>query len=140
MKQHIFLSISLLFLLVITGCRNSTRTSGQDTVQIGLVSPVFPPVVGPGQIKIEILDSRGEPVDDLRLEVKGDMTHAGMVPELASADQSTNGIYIVPFDWTMAGDWIVTVEAADHNGSAAQRRFEFSVDGEVPICNDPNAS
>ena len=97
--------------------------------------------MGESRLVIQILDLAGQPLSDASLSIKGDMTHAGMVPVLAEAQGGdADGYYNVPFEWTMAGDWIVTVEAVLSDGTRAKQRFEFSVlteDGAVCTENDP---
>ena len=70
----------------------------------------------------------GSPIDDAYLAVKGNMTHAGMVPVLAEVDGGgENGVYSIPFEWTMAGDWVVTVDIQLADGTKAQKRFDMAV-------------
>lgn len=133
-QQILLLGWLLTGCFLLASCRNSHRSADLDTVQIGLVAPVFPPIVGPGVVKFQVTDAAGQPVSDLNLDIKGDMTHAGMVPELATISAGEDGIYAAPFEWTMAGDWIITVNATGEDGAITQRRFNLSVDGDVPIC------
>ena len=49
------------------------------------------------------------------------MSHAGMVPVLETASADVPGRYYVPeFNFTMAGDWVLTLEAILPDGRTAR--------------------
>lgn len=125
------LKLTLLLLiaaLALAGCaRASDQIAGGD-VAITLATQPDPAVVGDATLIITLADADGNPIEDAALNVKGDMNHAGMVPVLAEASGGPAGVYDLPFEWTMPGDWIVTVEATLPDGSAAVERFELSVE------------
>lgn len=123
----LFLALALLGLLL-GGCARASRQANTADVQMELTAVPDPAAVGDAQLLIRLHDSAGNPINDARLSVKGDMSHAGMQPVLAELDGgSPEGVYEVPFTWTMAGDWIVTVEATLPDGAVAQQRFEMAV-------------
>ena len=56
----------------------------------------------------------GTLVTDATVSLEGNMNHAGMAPVLGDgvkddADGTLDGSYRMPFAFSMAGDWIVTV-------------------------------
>jgi hypothetical protein len=104
-----------------------SRENQADDFTLTLIPEPDPPVTGEARLLIQVTDSQGEPVDDARLQVKGDMTHAGMQPVLAEITGGQAGLYTVPFTWTMPGDWIVTVEVTTPDGRAASGQFDLSV-------------
>ncbi len=60
------------------------------------------------------------------------MNHAGMTPVLAEpttdeADGNVDGVYHVPFAFTMRGDWIVTVSVVLADGTTFTQDFDLSV-------------
>jgi hypothetical protein len=85
------------------------------------------PAVGPARLIFTLTDEAGQPVDDATLNIEGNMTHAGMVPVLAQATDGEAGRYVVPFEWTMGGDWIVTVEVSLADGREFSRQIPVSV-------------
>lgn len=118
----------LIVMLLGSACARESRRTQAQTMQITLTAVPFPAVVGETRLVIRVSDSQGRPVDDAVLAVKGDMTHAGMAPVLAeSAEGGEDGYYNLPFEWTMGGDWVVTVEATRPDGSAAQERFDLNI-------------
>ena len=131
--RMIYIIILLLFLM--TGCaRMSQQGVEEQDVKIELVTPMQPSVLGSSQIELRVTDMAGRPINDAVLELKGDMTHAGMVPILASVSGGENGLYSVPFEWTMAGDWILIVGVNLPDGRYAERQFKLFVDGAGVIC------
>lgn len=129
-------SVLLLLLLLLPGCvRNSQRAAENTAVAITLQQPLFPPLVGEGTVAVSVTDTAtGEPVNDATVAVKGDMTHAGMTPVLAETSRGQEGVYKMPFTWTMSGDWIVTVTATLADGTQATRAFDVLVDGSDATC------
>ena len=85
--------------------------------------------VGDAQLTITLHDSDGTPIDDARLQVIGNMDHAGMMPVEREVQGGSGGRYAVPFEWTMGGGWIVTVNASlPNDGGQISHEFEFFVD------------
>jgi hypothetical protein len=135
-KQLLLLGLTLL--LLGSGCARASRQANSVDVQLSLTAIPFPPHIGPTRLVIQVADSEGRPIDDAHLSIKGDMTHAGMVPVLAEIEGATaDGLYEIPFEWTMAGDWVVTVDLELPDGSTAQERFDLSVLSESDdICDE----
>jgi len=79
---------------------------------------------------VTIADADGQPVTGAKVELEGDMSHAGMVPVPAQATEMAAGRYVSSLDFTMAGDWIVTVRATLADG----RVVEYQTD--VPGVKD----
>lgn len=60
---------------------------------------------------------------EVRLE--GNMSHPGMQPVLAAARETSPGVYEGDLELTMAGDWLVLVDARLRDGRTVHRRIEF---------------
>ena len=127
-----------LLTLVGSGCARASQQADTADVQITLTAIPYPAHIGETRLVIQVADKNGNPINDAHLAIKGDMTHAGMVPVLAEADGGgENGLYEVPFEWTMAGDWVVTVDLQLPDGSTAQQRFDMSVLSEAgDVCEE----
>lgn len=124
-------TISLVAGGVLPACGRIQRDGMQEdsgTVVIEMESHPSPPGPGPGTLFFSVTDGQGHPIDNAKLEVEGNMTHAGMVPVFAQAVGSEDGRYEVPFEWTMGGDWIVTAKATLADGGLVTRQFNVSVD------------
>ena len=126
-KALLLLALAVAVLLG-SGCRREGQEPPSSGAQISMTAIPFPAAIGPSRLVIQIKDGNGEPITDAALAVKGDMTHAGMVPVLAEIEGADeDGVYNVPFEWTMAGDWVVTVEARLSDGSRLKQRFDVAV-------------
>ncbi len=118
------LAVLLVFALTLAGCRQSAQTSTAD-ISIALRAESL--AVGETTLHITLTDASGQPVSAQKIELRGDMTHAGMQPVLAASSTGENGVYDLPFEWTMSGDWIVTVKVTMADGTVAEKRFDLSV-------------
>lgn len=95
------------------------------------ISPT-PPAVGPARLIIALSDSAGRPVDGAEIVVEGNMTHAGMVPVIDTAQAEDPGRYgISDFNFTMAGDWILTIRGVLPNGDTVSVQRNTNVVGRV---------
>lgn len=123
-----------ILLLAACGGRVSQQVDAGDVVM------EFEPMstaVGETMVMITLKDGAGSPINDATLSVKGDMTHAGMTPVVEEIASGENGVYEVPFEWTMGGDWFVTVDAALADGTIVTRRFEdISIEGDGEMAMD----
>jgi hypothetical protein len=99
----------------------------EDSYSVTLIITPEQPVVGPSTLFAGLKDPAGQPVDGARLEIEANMSHAGMVPVLASTTESHDGLYRVPLTWTMAGDWYVDVVFTLPDGSHVVRRYPVGV-------------
>ena len=132
--------IPVLFVLtcfLLVGCNDNGADvkEADQAVAIEVLAPIFPPVVGSSDLVLRVTDVvTGMPIDDAYLSVKGDMEHDGMMPVLTSAKAGLDGEYMIPFEWTMGGDWIVTVDATLADGMQATQDFNLVVDGDEVTC------
>lgn len=82
---------------------------------------------GDAEVTVTLADGNGSPITDATVEVTGDMAHEGMMPISGTGEHATNGQYVVPLRWTMAGDWIVTVKVTLADGRQFEQTFEQEV-------------
>jgi hypothetical protein len=141
MQNIRIMSCVLIFVTAtITGCRAQVQSSEDAGVTIDLVVEPDELIVGNAVFAVRLTDQTGEPIDDAIVEVRGDMTHAGMSPVLASTSESEAGLYRIPFEWTMGGDWLIDVTVTLAEGGTVQERFEYSVavDGDMNMQDSDN--
>ncbi len=129
MKKLVIL-ISLFLICALAACGQSEEpTQIVSDVQITLNVEPDPPNAGETTLIITLTESDETPIDGASIHVHGDMDHEGMVPVDGEADASVDGVYRVPFEWTMGGGWIVDVTATlpDDRGVATET-FELFVE------------
>ena len=103
------------------GCGRAA--SGSANLEIDL-QVVTEKVVGPATIEVTVRTADGKPIDDARVQVRGDMTHA-MPPVLSEAKRVGAGRYATEdFRFTMAGDWVITAEVTLANGEKVERTLK----------------
>lgn len=133
----LLIALSILGMIFVVGCtRMSQEAEMQENtephgVQIELIEPLYPSAIGKETLNIQVYDADNQPIDNAKIKVRGDMTHAGMVPILAETENGDKGVYQVLFDWTMSGDWIVTVQVTLPDGAVIEKTFPRT------IANDP---
>lgn len=120
--------VAALALAVISACVRQSQTEGNPT---GIVASVgvkpSPAQVGPAVLVIELRSANGEIIERADVSVRGDMTHAGMVPVFGDADEVSPGTYEAPFEWTMGGDWVLSITVGSANGQVSELTVPYSV-------------
>jgi len=122
-RLFLLLGILLTGLLFACGGRNSSQPSASNydiSIEAGSTA------LGQTNLMVTVRDESGDPVNDATVNIKGDMTHAGMQPVLGESSLADNGVYTIPYEWTMAGDWFVTVDVTFADGTSATERIDFN--------------
>ncbi len=118
----------VLLLLLVAGCgRVQPAMTPQDGFAMTMTAQPSPPTVGDGQLIVTLHGQDGQPVSDARLEVEGNMSHAGMKPSFGTVTAAADGQYRVAIRWTMGGDWYVDIKATLADGRVIARRFPITV-------------
>lgn len=118
------------------GCRPPENnrvgaTPTETTAQEGLRVRIEPSEtrLGPVSVDVFILDD-ADGVTGARVRLSGDMTHAGMVPVVSTAQEQEPGLYRAEaFEFTMAGDWVITAEITLADGTRLVHDTRVTVPG-----------
>jgi copper(I)-binding protein len=114
----------LILLMIAVACRQQTLSPEDVNVDIAIADSV----VGETIAVVTVTDTEGNPIDKLgSLSLRGDMSHAGMLPVLRESDESTEGVFTVPFEWTMGGTWMVEVTLTLESGDVITESFDFEI-------------
>ena len=76
-------------------------------------------------IMLRLTDASGKAVTGARVRLEGNMSHPGMTPVFADAQEIEPGRYGSSLQLSMAGDWIVLVHATLADGRKVERQFEI---------------
>jgi len=119
----------MLLLLMTAACRQNTAPPPTEiAVNIALAIPETPPVPGADTLTITLTDAANQPISGASMSVVADMTHAGMTPESGTgAETEQAGVYTVPINWTMSGDYLLTITAVLPDGTTAEQVFAWRV-------------
>ncbi len=114
----------LIVLLFASACRQQQVAPADVLLELTTTNTL----IGETTLLLAVKDKDGKAISDPgALRVRGDMSHAGMVPVFAETDQSSNGVFSLPFTWTMAGGWIVEASLTLPNGEIASETFSFEI-------------
>ena len=132
----LILALLLFTGLATAGCSRVSQEAQHNQLQIELIEPLFPPAIGKDTRNIRVFDEKDNPINDATIAVKADMTHAGMVAVLGNATEGDKGLYKVPFEWSMGGDWVIIVQATLPDGTVAEETFPLTISGDPADCNN----
>lgn len=127
--KAIFL-VSMLLVVALVGCSQQSQPTAVVTdIQIELAVEPEPPATGDTTLIVTLTDTSGAPINGATVAVEGNMDHAGMEPVSGESSESEDGVYRMPFRWTMGGGWMVTVTATlPSGGGTATETFEVFVE------------
>ena len=114
----------LFFLFVLAFACEKTAKPPDIAVQYEIAPQ--PPRAGTTTIALKLTDKNGAPVGGARVELEGNMSHAGMAPLSGEAKEIETGKYRGTLQLTMAGDWIVLVHITLPDGQKLQRQIEIN--------------
>ncbi len=121
------LRLCLLATLLLLGaaCRQEQKLAASEVVLDMAVSDLL---VGDTTLTIRASDKQGKPLAEPgTLSLRGDMDHAGMTPVLAEADTAVEGVFTVPFEWTMGGSWTVEASLGLSADEVVRQVFRFDI-------------
>ena len=106
------------------GCQPATDES--STIAMDWSVTPSPPMAGPVLLALTLTDrTSGRPLPGATVGITGDMTHPGMQPVFATAREVAPGRYEAPVELTMAGDWVISVDARFRDGRSFEQQFEL---------------
>lgn len=123
--RRLALALSGAVLLAAAGCRPPSHA--EDTVpEVSLrwTAQPEPPTTGLLTLSLD-LSERRRPVAGAAVRLEGTMTHPGMAPVPATAAEVSPGRYVGRMELSMAGDWVVLVDARLRDGRTLHRRIEL---------------
>lgn len=114
----------LIIFLFAAACRQQQVAPADVQLELTTTNAL----IGETTLLLAVKDKDGNALTDPgALRVRGDMSHAGMVPVFAETDQSTEGVFSLPFQWTMAGSWIIEASLTLPNGELATETFSLEI-------------
>ena len=108
----------------LSGCQKAAE-SVPDIVVKSEIAPQ-PPKVGPATVTLKLTDSSGAARNGAQVNLEGNMSHAGMRPVFSEAKEIEPGLYRAPIEFTMAGDWVLTIHITLPGGRQVERQVEVN--------------
>jgi hypothetical protein len=128
MSRLKLLSTLLLVALLLPVCSRRELVDEASELSVEIEINPSPPKLGPAILIIRIFGENGADPGAFSLDIRADMSHAGMKPVLVDAASGQDGNYTVPFEWTMAGDWILSISASLPDGRILRRTHSVRVE------------
>lgn len=91
------------------GCGTTHTSDEAANINVDLVLEPSPPQVGTATVTLELSDLNGQPISGGKIELEGNMNHAGMKPVFSQLEERKPGTYAGELEFTMGGDWFVLV-------------------------------
>ena len=129
MRRAALIMCCCVVTLLTGGCRQSLQPTAtpDPSLQIEIEGLDAPQKTGSATLIVLVRDAQAVPIEDARVDLRGDMSHAGMTPVTGTVNGGQDGRYAVPLEWTMAGDWFLDVTVTLPDGRTTTRRFELTV-------------
>jgi hypothetical protein len=133
LANPVFLKSSLLIalcacLVLVADCEK--RRPGWRELNFNEEISPQPPRVGPVTVSLRLTDLSGKAVTGAQLTMEADMSHPGMVPVFADANEIEPGHYQAIMKLPMAGDWRVTVHVIMSGNH--KEDYDFDIKGVQP--------
>lgn len=74
---------------------------------------------------MKLVDPLGQAVSGAHVSLEGNMSHAGMAPTFGEATEIAPGSYRGNLEFSMAGDWVISVTARLPDGRRVEQQFEL---------------
>lgn len=114
----------LAVVLLLTACRQRSPSPSDISLDVSVNGLL----VGQSQISVSVRDKNGNTIDKSgAIELRGDMDHAGMAPVFAESSEAINGVFTLPFEWTMAGTWILEANLTLDSGERVTESFRYEI-------------
>lgn len=129
-KHCIALLILLLFGSVACGGGKEEMAPGASTtdeINISLTTNPNPPASGQVQVIVTLTDVAGQTIDNADVYILGGHTEMGGMNLEGEAVGQGNGRYTFRADFSMSGDWLVTVEVRDVGTETIRQEFDLPV-------------
>ena len=104
------------------GCHKPPNASSGVMVEFQIKPK--PVRVGPVVVCLTLTDAGNHPVTGTQIALEADMSHAGMSPVFAQANEVQPARYESHLSLGMAGDWVILLHGTLPNGEKLERQFD----------------
>jgi hypothetical protein len=130
MRKLVFVGLLVVISVLLAACSGSATPSAEGSakpVTIKVESNPAPAVVGDAELVFTITDASGNAVEGARVDVSADHTDmSGMGMSGAATDQGS-GRYSINANFSMTGNWKLTVYVRNDQGLEYKEDIDFKV-------------
>ena len=116
---------SVLCFYALCGVACTKQSSAVSGVTINAEISPQPARVGSVTVTLNLAD-RGKPLAGARVNLEGDMSHAGMAPVFGDAKETAPGRYQGNLQLNMGGDWVIVTHITLANGQTLEHQIDLS--------------
>ena len=117
-QELLALSGAFFVTVLLPGCKHSVGASSRIEAKCEIYPR--PAKVGFSSITIRLID-HGASATGAHLKLEADMSHPGMSPVFADVSETAPGRYESHLNFTMAGDWVLTVRGSLADGEHIEK-------------------
>lgn len=124
--RSLSLKAKILFLVMcvsITGCQSSG--DAKPNITLNWEIKPSPPRVGKTTLNLTLRDSTDKLITGADVKLEGNMSHPGMKPVIANAEEVEPGQYSAEINFTMAGDWFIIVTTSLGDSSEVEKQIKI---------------
>lgn len=128
MRKLVFVGLLVVVPILLAACGGSaTPDSSAKPVNIQIESNPSPAAVGDAELVFTITDASGNPIEGASVDVSADHTDmSGMGMSGAATDQGS-GRYSINANFSMTGNWKLTVYVRNDAGLDYKEDIDFKV-------------
>ena len=130
MRRLFFVSVFLVLSFLLAACGGGATPAAESSanpVNIKVESSPSPAGVGDAELIFTVTDASGSPIEGARVDVSADHTDmTGMGMSGAATDQGA-GRYSINANFSMTGNWKLTVYVRNDAGLDYKEDIEFKV-------------
>lgn len=128
MRKIVFIGLLVVMSALLAACGGSATPEGSaKPVNIRVESNPSPAAVGDAELVFLITDPSGNPIEGARVDVSADHTDmSGMGMSGAATDQGS-GRYSINANFSMTGNWKLTVYVRNDAGLDYKEDIDFKV-------------
>lgn len=136
LSRSLIAALTVALMLLLAGCGGSATPTPivipveptEPSYIVMVRSDPFPYAVGSATLIVTVTTGDDSPVTGLTVSARGDMTHAGMAPVLGDGTEGDPGVYSIPWEWTMAGDWLIDITLRAPDGTEVVQTIDAMVE------------
>jgi hypothetical protein len=118
-----FLAMLALTIFLASGCSRSSKAA--NDLSFVLARDPQPPRASQNTFTVTLTSQAGQPIPRAHVSLEGDMSHPGMSPAFADAEEIAPGKYQAGLDLNMLGDWTIIAHIQLPDGRTFNRETKF---------------
>lgn len=116
--------VLIAFFVFAVSCQSSEKS--ESNIKVDWNIQPSPPTVGKATITIILKDSTNHLIEGAMVKLEGNMSHPGMKPVIATANETEPGNYTADVQLHMSGDWFFLIESTLPDDTVVERQININ--------------